>query len=301
MRDTHAIGSPNTCHNGAGADGAAKRRGGRAIDPVAIALVAVAAFIHAAWNRALHVEGDRVAALTVAGLVAGVALLPAIVIRPPVGTAPLIVGSALCQTGYALALAAAYRRGALSVAYPIGRGTAPLLVTLGGWAVLGQTPAPLALAGAISLAGGLGLIGLAGWRNAQRGAVGFALLAGVGIAGYSLIDARAVQSAWPPAYLGATLLIEGALLAVRLRYDPAGPHLLGRLRGAFGIGVLIAIGTVAAYLLVLFAFQRSAAGRVATMREASVVIGLALAREGVGLQVWLGAVLVATGAILAAG
>src|SRR5581483_11637930 len=88
---TRSLGSPISCHNGAGADGAARRRGGRAIDPVAIALVAAAAVIHAAWNRALHVEGDRVAALTVAGLVAGVALLPAMLIRPPVGTAPLIV------------------------------------------------------------------------------------------------------------------------------------------------------------------------------------------------------------------
>jgi drug/metabolite transporter (DMT)-like permease len=264
-------------------------------------LVAAAAVIHAAWNRALHVEGDRVAALTVAGLVSGLGLLPAMALRPPFGVMPLIAASALCQTVYALALAAAYRRGALSVAYPIGRGTAPLLVTLGGWAVLGQTPAPIALAGAVSLACGLGLIGLAAWRTDQRGAVGFALLAGTCIAGYSLIDARAVQSAWPPAYLGATLLLQGVLLTIRLRLDLAAPQTLGRLRGAFSVGALIALGSVAAYLLVLFAFQRTAAGRVSTMREASVVIGLALAREGVGPRVWLGAALVALGAILAAG
>jgi drug/metabolite transporter (DMT)-like permease len=263
--------------------------------------VAAAAVIHAAWNRALHVEGDRVAALTVAGLAAGVLLLPAMLVRPPFVVAPLIVLSALFQAGYALALAAAYRRGALSVAYPIGRGTAPLLVTLGGWAVLGQAPGPLAFAGALALACGLGLVGLAGWKTDQRGAVGFALLAGAGIAGYSLVDARAVQTVWPPAYLGATLLIEGALLAVRLRLDGTGPETLARLRGAFGVGILIALGTVAAYLLVLFAFQRSAAGRVSTMREASVVIGLLLAREGVGARVWIGAGLVALGAILAAG
>ncbi|HEU0114350.1 MAG TPA: hypothetical protein VFQ80_06730 [Thermomicrobiales bacterium] len=263
--------------------------------------MAAAAVIHAAWNWALHVEGDRVAALTVAGLAAGVLLAPAMVVRPPFAVAPLIVLSALFQTGYALALAAAYRRGALSVAYPIGRGTAPLLVTLGGWAVLGQRPGPLALAGAIALACGLGLIGLAAWRTDQRGAVGFALLAGTGIAGSSLVDARAVQTVWPPAYLGATLLIEGALLTIRLRLDGAVSQTLGRMRGSLGIGVLIAAGTVAAYLLVLFAFQRSPAGRVSTMREASVVIGLMLAREGVGARVWFGAGLVALGAILAAG
>src|SRR5215207_7859129 len=97
-----------------------------AIDPVAVAVV------HASWNRVLHAEDDRVAAMAVAGLVVGVVLLPAVILSPPWRALPFVIASATAHVAYALGLSAAYRRGALSVAYPLGRGVAPLLVTLGG-------------------------------------------------------------------------------------------------------------------------------------------------------------------------
>jgi drug/metabolite transporter (DMT)-like permease len=62
----------------------------------------------------------------------------------------------------------------------------------------------------------------------------------------------------------------------------------------------VAVGTTAAYLLVLFAFQRAPAGRVSTLREVSVLIGVLIAREKSGGRVWLGAALVVAGAIMAA-
>src|SRR5918996_6385258 len=61
-----------------------------AIDPVAVALVLVAAVVHASWNRLLHSVDDRVAAMSVAGLVVGVMLLPAVLISPPWQGAPLV-------------------------------------------------------------------------------------------------------------------------------------------------------------------------------------------------------------------
>ena len=105
-----------------------------------IALVLVAAVVHAGWNRVLHAEDDRVAAMSVAGLVVGVVLLPAVIVSPPWRVLPFVIASALAHTAYALGLGAAYRRGALSVAYPLGRGVAPLLVTLGGWLLLSERP-----------------------------------------------------------------------------------------------------------------------------------------------------------------
>jgi drug/metabolite transporter (DMT)-like permease len=110
--------------------------------------------------------------MAVGGLVGGALLLPGIVLRPPSTVWPLVGLSGLVEAGYAALLAAAYARGALSVAYPIGRGTAPLLVTLGGWALLGQTPTAFTLAGAIALAGGLVLVARVGGRSGQWSAVG---------------------------------------------------------------------------------------------------------------------------------
>jgi drug/metabolite transporter (DMT)-like permease len=57
---------------------------------------------------------------------------------------------------------------------------------------------------------------------------------------------------------------------------------------------------VGGYLLVLFAFQQAPAGRVATLREASVLVGLMLSGERPSPAIWAGAILVLTGAWLAA-
>ncbi len=117
------------------------------MDATALALVLAAAGIHAGWNRLLHDVADRIATLAVAGIAGGVLLFPAVLASPPTGVFGLVGLSALAEGAYAVCLTAAYRRGALSLAYPIGRGTAPLLVTFGAWLVLGQLPTVLALLG----------------------------------------------------------------------------------------------------------------------------------------------------------
>ena len=265
-----------------------------AISPIALTLVLAAAGFHAAWNLLLHDTSDRGAAMTVAGLAAGLALLPFTLAAPPWQAWPLILLSALAETAYALCLAAAYRHGALSLAYPLGRGVSPLLITLGGWVILSQPPAPLALAGALLLAAGLAIVASAGRRSGQMAAVGFALLTGCAIASYSLVDARAVRQVAPLAYLGPVLLLQGVLLLITMRGGRA------RVRQSLRPGLLIAIGSTAAYLLVLFAFQLAPAGRVSTLREVSVLIGIALARDKPGWRLWAGAVLVVGGMFLTA-
>lgn len=266
-----------------------------AIDPAAIALVLTAAVMHASWNRVLHAEADRVAAMAVSGLVVGVFMLPAIMIWPPWAVWPLVLLSAGTHVFYALGLSAAYRRGALSVAYPLGRGVAPLLVTLGGWLVLAERPAVDAVVGAASLAVGLTLIAASGRRAGQGAAVMFALLTGLTIACYSVVDAAAVRQVSPVGYLATVLAIQGLVLTVLIGGNRA------RLQGSLRTGTLIALGSVGAYLLVLFAFQLAPAGRVSTLRESSVLIGLLLSGERPSPAIWAGAMLVLTGALLAAG
>src|SRR5579859_3347525 len=148
------------------------------IAPLALGLVLLAACFHAGWNLALHETSDRVAAMAVAGLVAGLALLPFTLAAPPWRVWPLILVSGAAETAYALLLSAAYSRGALAVAYPIARGTAPVLVTLGAWLLLTQPTSPLTFAGATLLLAGLTLVALGGRRLGQITAVGFALLTG---------------------------------------------------------------------------------------------------------------------------
>lgn len=260
-------------------------------------MVLLAAVIHASWNRVLHAEDDRVAAMAVAGVLAGVVLLPAVVLGEVWSAWPLILASATAHTFYAACLSAAYRRGALSVAYPLGRGVAPLLVTIGGWLLLAQRPDTGAILGAGLLAAGLALIAVTGGRAGQSSSVVFALLTGLTIAGYSVVDAGAVQQVDPVGYLGAVLGLQGLALTIVLLFRGKGASILGSVRS----GALIAIGSVVAYVLVLYAFQMAPAGRVSTLRESSVLVGILISGDRPPKSIWAGAGLVLAGALLAAG
>ena len=265
------------------------------MDAAAIALVLVAAGLHAGWNLRLHGVQDRPAAMAVSGLASAAFLIAFLVWRPPFAVWPSIVVSGLAETVYVLALAGAYERGDLAATYPVGRGTSPLLVTLGAWLVLSQRPSNAALAGAICLAAGLVLLAIRAGRARMLPATGLALVVGVAIATYSVADAHAIASgAFAPAYLCATQGLQGLLTLALVRPGTA------RLRGSLRDGALIAMGSVGAYVLVLVAFSLAAAGRVATLREVSVLLALLAARRRPGLLGWAGAGLVVVGAVLAA-
>jgi len=259
-----------------------------------VALVLTAAVLHAGWNLRLHGTDDRVASMAVAGLVAGAVLLPFTVAAPPTAVLGLVLLTGILESAYGLALAAAYARGDLSLTYPLGRGTAPLLATVGAWIVLSQQPTAAAVLGALLLGGGLGLLGLEAHRARALPAAGFAVLVGVVIASYSVVDARAVQEVSPVPYLGAAMLLQGALTTAVIRFDAA------RLRAALRPGTLIGLGSLAAYLLVLFAFRLAPVGRVATLRETSVLLAILLSREQPGAATWVGAAMCVVGAVLAA-
>lgn len=260
----------------------------------ALALVLTAAVLHAGWNLGLHGTDDRVASMAVAGLVAGAVLLPFTVAAPPTAVLGLVLLTGVLESAYGLALAAAYARGELSLTYPLGRGTAPLLATVGAWVVLSQGPTLAAVLGALLLGTGLGLLGLEARRARALTAAGFALLVGVVIASYSVVDARAVKEVSPAPYLGAAMLLQGLLTTAVTRFDAA------RLRAALRPGALIGLGSLAAYLLVLFAFRLAPVGRVATLRETSVLLVILLSRERPGPATWAGAALCVAGAVLAA-
>jgi drug/metabolite transporter (DMT)-like permease len=264
------------------------------MDPAAIALVLAAALLHALWNVRLHGADDRVAAMAMSGLVSAIALSVFFVLDPPAGVWGLVVVSGIAEAVYGLALAGAYRRGELSVTYPVGRGSAPLMATIAATVVVGQPATVRTVLGAACVAVGLGMLAFRSHRQGTLAATALALLVGASIAVYSVVDARAVrEGAAPLAYLAGTLGLEGVLMAATTRFDVA------RLRASWRTGAAIALGSVGAYALILFAFRLAPVGQVATLREVSVVLAVLLAREHPGALGWAGIGLVVVGAMVA--
>ena len=259
---------------------------------VALALVLAAAVLHATWNRMLHGATDRLAAAAVGAAVGAVLLLPATITDPPVHAWPAALASGAAEAAYFAFLAAAYRRGELSFTYPVARGIAPFLITLGGALVLGQPLTAARVAGSLALAAGLAIISQAGLARGRGIALVFAALTGVTIAVYSVIDAGAVRSAGAVGYLGAVTAVQAVILLGAVRLDRE------RLRASARAGAGIGVGSVAAYLLVLLAYQRAPASPVATLRELSILLGILIAGDRPGKRVWAGGTLCVLGAVL---
>ena len=116
------------------------------MEPWVIALVAVSAVLHLAWNVRLKTAGDPLRAATIGMLAASVGIVPLGFavwwaqghVPLPVEGVVLGVASGFVEAAYFILLSAAYRRGDLSVVYPVARGTAPLLAVLIGVVVLGE-------------------------------------------------------------------------------------------------------------------------------------------------------------------
>jgi drug/metabolite transporter (DMT)-like permease len=290
------------------------------VEPAVFALIAVAAALHVTWNVLLKTAGDPLAAATASMVIGTVFLVPAVAIgwwlvgRPPIPTEAFLVAGAsgILEAVYFGFLSAAYRRGDLSVVYPIARGSATLLAVLLGVVLLGERLAPVGVAGVAAL-----LIGFAvlqrPWRALSRRvgggridpAVAFALATGVTIAAYSAVDRVGSRLIAPWIYAGI-LWLAGAIVLVAWalvrpgRKAPDRPPVNLR-RAALG-GVL----TVGAYMCILFAFSIAPLTAVAPLRESAIVLasgwgalrlGEAAGRREAARRIVAAAVIV-TGAVL---
>ena len=176
--------------------------------------------------------------------------------------------------------------------YPIARGTAPLLVGLGGWLLLDERPSVATVVGLVVLLVGLVVLAGLGSRLRERRAVVLAVGTGLCTVSYSLIDASAVDLTGVLGYLSVIMILSSTTVLLVRRPG------WGRLRPVLGVSTVVGMGQGAAYALVLLAFQQAQAGQVAGLRQVSVVLGVLIAREALGPRALWGAVLVAAGAVL---
>jgi drug/metabolite transporter (DMT)-like permease len=267
------------------------------VPTLAIVLVLVAAVLHAGWNVLLKTSGDTLTTAVRLQAIGTVVLVPVAVVawlvndRPTVPSTAiaLAMGSAALEAAYFVCLASAYRRGGLSLVYPVARGSAPLLAVVVGIGVLDEQLAPLALIGVGFLLAGILLVArpwqaLRSTDPAHRAAIGFALLTGVSIAAYSTVDRLGVREA-PPWLYGAILAVGSSILTFsvvtigrrRGWLVPASPPKPGAPTGVRALGRDAAAGVLSltAYLLVLMAYSIAPLATVAPLRESGIVLAAA--------------------------
>lgn len=269
--------------------------------PVAL-LVLLSALMHAGWNFLVKASPDRLldtVGLAMAGSLMAACLLPFVPLPAP-ASLPWLAVTVFVHVGYFLALLAAYRHADLSLAYPVMRGTAPVLVALAA-PLMGEPMAPGLMAGIALVA--IGIV-LPAWVGLRRGIGGHGLgyaLANAGIiALYTVIDGIGVRlSGSAAAYtLWLFFLDAWGILAVALWRRGGGVvrHLRLRWPQALGGAVL----TIGSYGIVLWAMTVAPIPAVAALRETSVVfaawLGTWRLKERLGSWRLGGALLVALGA-----
>ena len=271
-----------------------------------VAVVLFAALLHASWNAIVKAGRDVfLTTVLVSGGAAGISLLvlPFLAMPAPASW-PWLAASVVAQLAYYSLLAAAYRAGDMSHAYPLMRGSAPLMVALASWPLLGERLSGMQMAAIVCLCAGVLGMYLASRSNGQNTgrATGLALLNACVIAGYTLIDGIGVRlSGAPAAYTMWIFVLNGAgLLLWTLARRPR--DLARYAATQWRVALVGGCGTLASYGLALWAMTRAPVAAVAALRETSIVfasmIALVVLREKISPRRWLAIALIAAGAVL---
>ncbi|MFI5795238.1 EamA family transporter [Streptomyces sp. NPDC051677] len=279
--------------------------------PLVTAAVLCAAVTHASWNAIAHKITDKLVGFTLiagGGMLIGLALVP-FTAFPAAGAWPYLLSSAVIHMAYYALLMRSFRLGDFGQAYPVARGSAPLVVTVLAAVFAHEAPNGWAAAGiALSCAGltGVALWGLRG-RRPNWAAIGAALATGLTIASYTVVDGLGVRAAGSSlGYIAWLTAVQGAVIpayaACRWRGET-----VALLRPHAALGLLGSALSVLAYALVLWAQTRAELAPIAALRESSILVGAAIGallfkeRFGAPRLVAAGLLVVGIGLMLHAG
>src|SRR6201999_385000 len=285
----------------------------------ALAMVIVAALLHAFWNIVAKKTGGNRHFVLMGGLLLALFWAPAGLWLgwqevPRWGWLQwsFVALSGFTHLAYFKVLLKGYRVSDLTVVYPVARGTGPLISSLLAVAVLGEALTLHSAIGVLCVCGGVFIIAggpallRAAHDPAQRARVHAGLrwgaATGLTIAVYTVLDGYSVKK-----LLIVPILVDYFGNLVRLPFmlptllrDPGG--FADAWRRYKWHAVVLALVSPLAYILVLYAVQLAPVSHVAPAREISMLfaalIGGRLLGEGDRGQRMLGAVLMAAGVAL---
>lgn len=266
-------------------------------------IVLLAAMLNASWNALIKVSGDRIAVMAVVTLLGSVVssfALP-LVEMPDRASWPLLAAAILLHTGYHFVLPVAYNHGDLGQVYPIARGSAPLMVTVGAALFAGEFLGTLPLFGVIFLAVGVMALAFDRQTGLSRNprAVLLALGTGVCIAAYTLVDGLGARQAGSVLGFAVCLTIGDGVLTFLIAMTWKARAVAKVVRVSLAPALLAGGMQVGAYWIAIWALAHAPLGMVSALRETSVLfaalISTFILKEGFGVWRFVSAGLIACG------
>lgn len=251
-----------------------------------VLLVLLAGLIHAVWNalaKGITSQTTSFALMNLGIAVASWSALPFIGV-PRAQVWPFVLASVACHIAYELFLMGSYQRANFSRAYPIARGIAPLLVSLGGLVLASERIGLKGLAGIVFIV--IGVISLSYVRNStklDRVGVYWALATGVAIAVYTVVDGLGVRRSHDTLRYAVALFALQSTIWVVAVVVRRGWKWNDR-PSTISIGIAAGLMSLVAYTIVLYAQTKAPLGIVSALRETGVVwaaaIGVVIFKEG---------------------
>src|SRR5207244_3483804 len=247
--------------------------------------------LHAVWNALAKRARDQLVFLWSSGSLASVVLVPVGLLGLPEGgvpaaAVPYVVATIVIHAGYFVTLGRACRHGDFARVYRIARGLGVALVPVAALVVFGERLSPLGTVGVALVVAGVAGLHLAvgsrgGGRPRPRGAgTAWALLTGLLIATYSIVDKAGVTRIHPLPYIALMGLGMSALLTPAVVRDRLA--LAREWRENWRTIAVASSMNLTSYLLVLFAFRLSKVGYVVAGRELSILFSTLIG------SLWLG-------------
>jgi drug/metabolite transporter (DMT)-like permease len=275
-------------------------------DALATALILASALMHEAVNALVKVSADGLLTRGMMNATAFAAAVPLVpfVAPPEAGLWPILVLAVLIHGAYPFLLVAAYRHGDLSVAFPVARGVVPLGVAGLTLAAPELAPRAATLPFLALISAGVASFALErlSFRDPRhRRGLALAVLAGLIVAGYTVVDGVGLRAAGSPAtYIVWLLLLDGlfvSTLIALVRRRALASFARRHWRTSLGAGLL----GVASYGLALVALALANVAEIAALRETSIVfaalIGAFVLGERFGPVRLAGTALVVIGAL----
>ncbi|GHH87448.1 DMT family transporter [Streptomyces capitiformicae] len=248
--------------------------------PLVTVAVLLAAVTHASWNAIAHKITDKLVGFTLisgGGALIGFAALPFVPVPHP-DAWPYLIASVVIHLLYYVLLMTSFKLGDFGQAYPLARGSAPLVVTVLAAVFAHEVPNGWAAAGILLSCAGLTGVALWGLRGSRPhwAAIGAALATGLSIAAYTVVDGLGVRASGSSlGYIAWLMAVQGVVLPAYAIWRWRG-QTVPLLRPYAGLGLLGAMLSVAAYGGVLWAQTKAELAPIAALRESSIIVGAAI-------------------------
>tara|TARA_B100001996_G_scaffold172043_1_gene131266 strand:- start:1880 stop:2722 length:843 start_codon:yes stop_codon:yes gene_type:complete len=241
-------------------------------------IILFAAFLHALWNSMVKSHKDKHVAVAaiVLGHVPASLIIIFLVPIPTVESVPYIIASAFIHQGYQWFLLTSYRYGDYTKIYPIARGFGPVIVTIISLLFFGVILSSYELLGVIIISVGILSISFQD-RNSFENmkAISFALLTGLFIGTYSMIDGYGARISFSPlSFTGWSFVLNALIFPILLKamnQQSVVKRVFSEAKLLFWFG-----GTISytVYAIVVWGFTQAPIPLVSALRETSIIIAL---------------------------